>query len=138
MKGKISFGQFNIPVVKGLVYLKDDKSDTTDYLFVNEPKGKFSMYFEKGMNKFDLSNPESLDRNYNLVEVNKSDKKIKFFCPEKHHNLDSAVWYFYVEMTDSDGQSHSLPGQIRVLCDTLFQGKPKFISVLEKINLSVN
>jgi hypothetical protein len=65
---------------------------------------------------------------------------IKFFCPEKHPNLDSVVWYFYVELFDERGVTHILPGQVRVGMDAfqskLAKGKPKFIEVLENVKLN--
>ena len=67
-------------------------------------------------------------------------RKIKFFCPEKHPNLDSVVWYFYVELLDERGEVHGLPGQVRVgmrdFQSELAKGKPKFIEVLENVTLN--
>ena len=72
--------------------------------------------------------------------MKRSDRMIKFFCPEKHPNLDSVVWYFYVEVFDEQGVAHGLPGQVRVgmrdFRSELAKGKPKFIEVLENISLN--
>ena len=65
---------------------------------------------------------------------------IKFFCPEKHENLDSAVWYFFMELYDERGEAHTLPGQVRVEfdgnCIRQAKGKPKFIELLEGVKLA--
>ena len=64
---------------------------------------------------------------------------IRFFCPEKHENLDSAVWYFYMELYDENGEAHTLAGQVRVEFDGNIlrqaRGKPKFIELLEQVKL---
>ena len=65
---------------------------------------------------------------------------IKFFCPEKHQNLDTAMWYFYMELFDEQGVAHVLPGQVRVAFENdrtqRIRGKPRFIEVLEGVKLA--
>jgi hypothetical protein len=121
-----------------LEYLLNEERTVTDYLFVNEPHEKFSMYFEDGFPIFKV--PESSERPYCLFEMKSGGRRIKFFCPEKHPNLDSVVWYFYVELLDDQGVAHGLPGQVRVgmrdFQAELAKGKPKFIEVLENITLN--
>ena len=135
---RILFGDFEFPRIRGLDYLLDEKKPVTDYLFVNEPRDYFSMYFENGFPIFTV--PENSERPYCLFEMKRPDRMIKFFCPEKHPNLDSVVWYFYVEVFDEQGVAHGLPGQIRVGLDEfqakLTKGKPKFIEVLEGVKLT--
>ena len=135
---RILFGDFEFPRASGLEYLLNEEQLVTDYLFVNEPHEKFSMYFENGFPIFTV--PENSERPYCLFEMKRSDRMIKFFCPEKHPNLDSVVWYFYVEVFDEQGVAHGLPGQIRVGLDEfqakLAKGKPKFIEVLEGVKLT--
>ena len=135
---RILFGDFEFPRTNGLDYLLDEKKPVTDYLFVNEPRDYFSMYFENGFPIFTV--PENSERSYCLFELKRPGRRIKFFCPEKHPNLDSVVWYFYVEVFDEQGVAHGLPGQIRVGLDEfqakLAKGKPKFIEVLENITLN--
>ena len=135
---RILFGDFEFPRTNGLKYLLNEELLVTDYLFVNEPHDSFSMYFENGFPIFTV--PENSERPYCLFEMKRSDRMIKFFCPEKHPNLDSVVWYFYVEVFDEQGVAHGLPGQIRVGLDEfqakLAKGKPKFIEVLENITLN--
>ena len=96
------------------------------------------MYFENGFPVFTV--PENSERPYCLFEMKRSDRRIKFFCPERHKNLDTAVWYFYVEVLDEKGVAHGLPGQVRVgmrdFRSELAKGKPKFIEVLENITLN--
>ena len=48
LEKRVLFEDFEFPVVKGLEYLMDEENPTTDYLFINEPSEKFSMYFERG------------------------------------------------------------------------------------------
>ncbi len=107
---RILFGDFEFPRTNGLKYLLNEELLVTDYLFVNESHDSFSMYFENGFPIFTV--PENSERPYCLFEMKCSDRRIKFFCPEKHPNLDSVVWYFYVEVFDEQGVAHGLPGQI--------------------------
>ena len=135
---RILFGDFEFPRTNGLKYLLNEELLVTDYLFVNEPHDSFSMYFENGFPIFTV--PENSERPYCLFEMKRPDRMIKFFCPEKHPNLDSVVWYFYVEVFDEQGVAHGLPGQVRVgmrdFRSELAKGKPKFIEVLENITLN--
>ena len=135
---RILFGDFEFPRTNGLKYLLNEELLVTDYLFVNEPHDSFSMYFENGFPIFTV--PENSERPYCLFEMKRPDRMIKFFCPEKHPNLDSVVWYFYVEVFDKQGVAHVLPGQVRVGLDEfqakLAKGKPKFIEVLEGVKLT--
>jgi hypothetical protein len=136
-KGRILFDKFEFPRLKGLEYLHDEKNDITDYLFVNEPHERFSMYFENGFPIFKV--PEDGDRSYFLFEIKNPDRRIKFFCPEKHEKLDTVVWYFYVELFDTRGVGHELPGQIRVSTKApyvrMMKGKPPFFEILETVKL---
>ena len=135
---RILFGDFEFPRTNGLKYLLNEEELVTDYLFVNEPHDSFSMYFENGFPIFTV--PENGERPYCLFEMKRPDRMIKLFCPEKHPNLDSVVWYFYVEVFDERGIAHGLPGQVRVGLDefqsNLAKGKPKFIEVLEGVKLT--
>ena len=135
---RILFGDFEFPRTNGLKYLLNEELLVTDYLFVNESHDSFSMYFENGFPIFTV--PENSERPYCLFEMKRPDRMIKFFCPEKHPNLDSVVWYFYVEVFDEQGVAHGLPGQVRVgmrdFRSELAKGKPKFIEVLEGVKLT--
>ena len=135
---RILFGDFEFPRTNGLKYLLNEELLVTDYLFVNESHDSFSMYFENGFPIFTV--PENSERPYCLFEMKRSDRMIKFFCPEKYPNLDSVVWYFYVEVFDEQGVAHGLPGQVRVgmrdFRSELAKGKPKFIEVLEGVKLT--
>ena len=137
---RILFGEFEFPVEKGLEYLINENVPETDFLLVNEPHDTFSMTFEKDFPIFTV--PKNSDRDYFLFELKREDRVIKFFCPEKHANLDTAVWYFYMELYDESGEAHTLPGQVRVEFDgdTIRQprGKLKFLEVLENIQLVLN
>ena len=97
-------------------YLLNEEQLVTDYLFVNEPHEKFSMYFEDGFPIFKV--PEGSDRPYFLFEMKSPGRMIKFFCPERHKNLDTAVWYFYVEVLDEKGVAHGLPDRSESACAT--------------------
>jgi hypothetical protein len=136
-KKRILFDKFEFPVIKGLKYLSNDKNPSSDYLFINEVNDDFSMHFEKDFPIFTV--PENLERNYCLFELKRTDKIIKFFCPEKQRNIDSAVWYFYVKFIDLDGSTHTLPGQVRVAFKGVnafeVKGIPKFIEVLDKVKI---
>ena len=137
---RILFGKFEFPVEKGLEYLVNENIPETDFLCINEPHDTFSMMFEKDFPIFTV--PEKSDRDYLLFELKRSGRVIKFFCPEKHKNLNSAVWYFCMELFDESGEAHTLPGQVRVEFDgdTIRQprGKLKFLEVLENIQLVLN
>ena len=135
---RILFGDFEFPRIRGLDYLLDEKKPVTDYLFVNEPHDCFSMYFEDGFPIFTI--PENDERPYCLFELKRPGRMIKFFCPEKHQNLDTAMWYFYMELFDEQGVVHVLPGQVRVAFEKdhtqRIRGKPQFIEVLEGVKLA--
>ena len=135
---RIIFGRFEFPVEKGLEYLVNENIPETDFLCINEPHDTFSMMFEKDFPIFTV--PENSDRDYFLFELKREDRVIKFFCPERHKNLDSVVWYFYVELFDEQGVAHGLPGQVRVEfdgnCIRHAKGKPKFIELLEGVKLA--
>jgi hypothetical protein len=135
---RILFGDFEFPRTNGLKYLLNVEQLVTDYLFVNEPHDEFSMYFENGFPIFTV--PENSERPYFLFEIKHHDRMIKFFCPEKHPHLNSAVWYFYVEVFDEQGVAHVLPGQVRVAFKKdhtqRIRGKPRFIEVLEGVKLA--
>ena len=134
---RILFGKFEFPMEKGLEYLVNENLPETDFILINEPSDSFSMTFEKDFPIFTV--PKNSDRDYFLFEQKRKDRVIKFFCPEKHENLDSAVWYFCMELYDESGEVHTLPGQVRVEFDgdilRQAKGKPKFIEVLERIKL---
>ena len=112
---RILFGKFEFPVEKGLEYLVNENLPETDFLLINEPHDVFSMIFEKDFPIFTV--PKNSERDYFLFEQKRQDRVIRFFCPEKHENLDSAVWYFYMELYDENGEAHILPGQVRVEFD---------------------
>ena len=135
---RILFGEFEFPVEKGLEYLINENVPETDFLLINEPHDTFSMTFEKDFPIFTV--PKNSDRDYFLFEQKRKDRVIKFFCPEKHENLDSAVWYFCMELYDERGEAHTLPGQVRVEFDGNIlrqtKGKPKFIELLEGVKLT--
>ena len=135
---RILFGEFEFPVEKGLEYLINENVPETDFLLINEPHDTFSMTFEKDFPIFTV--PQNSDRDYFLFEQKRKDRVIKFFCPEKHENLDSAVWYFCMELYDESGEAHTLPGQVRVEFDGNIlrqaKDKPKFIEVLEQVKLT--
>ena len=135
---RILFGEFEFPVEKGLEYLINENVPETDFLLINEPHDTFSMTFEKDFPIFTV--PKNSDRDYFLFEQKRKDRVIKFFCPEKHENLDSAVWYFCMELYDERGEAHTLPGQVRVEFDGNIlrqtKGKPKFIELLEGVKLA--
>ena len=135
---RIFFGEFEFPVEKGLEYVVNDNIPETDFLLINEPRDSFSITFEKDFPVFKI--PEKVERDYCLFELKRKNKTIKFFCPEKRNNLDTVIWYFYIELYDESGEAHTLPGQIRVGFDGKVlrqaRGKPKFIEVLEAIKLT--
>ena len=135
---RILFGEFEFPVEKGFEYLINENVPETDFLLINEPHDTFSMTFEKDFPIFTV--PKNSDRDYFLFEQKRKDRVIKFFCPEKHENLDSAVWYFCMELYDERGEAHTLPGQVRVEFDGNIlrqtKGKPKFIELLEGVKLT--
>ena len=133
----IIFGDFEFPIIKGLEYLTNESLSETDFLLINEPHQDFSLMFEKNFPIFSI--PEKPERDYCLFEIKRRDRVIKFYCPERRQNLEAVVWYFYVEIFDSNGNVHAIPGQVRVefdgVCLRRIKGKPKFIEVLEQIKL---
>ena len=133
----IIFDQFEFPIIDGLNYLMNEQIPDSDYLFVNEPNDYFSIYFEKNFPVFKV--PDKLERDYCLFQIKKSNRIIKFFCPEKQKKINNVVWYFYVELTDNNGQLHILPGQVRVVYDNkdfLLKKMDSIIHILEQVNIS--
>ena len=135
---RILFGKFEFPVEKGLEYLINENIPETDFLCINEPHDTFSIMFEKDFPIFTV--PKRSERDYLLFELKRSDRIIKFFCPEKREDLNTSVWYFYMELYDESGEAHTLPGQVRVEFDGNIlrqtKGKPKFIKLLEGVKLA--
>ena len=133
----IIFDQFEFPIIDGFNYLMNEQIPNSDYLFVNEPNDYFSIYFEKNFPVFKV--PDKLERDYCLFQIKKSNRIIKFFCPEKQKKISNVVWYFYVELTDNNGQLHVLPGQVRVVYDNkdfLLKKMDSIIHILEQVNIS--
>ena len=134
---RILFDGFEFPIIKGLEYLINENVPETDFLLINEQHDAFLLMFEKDFPIFTV--PENSDRPYCLFEMKRPGRVIKFFCPERHKNLDSVVWYFYVELFDEQGVAHGLPGQVRVgldePCIRMAKNKPKFIEILGKVRL---
>ena len=135
---RILFDRFEFPVERGLEYLVNENVPETDFLLISGKHDAFSLMFEKDFPIFTV--PENGDRPYCLFEMKRPGRVIKFFCPERHKNLDSVVWYFYVELFDEQGVAHGLPGQVRVEfdgnCIRHAKGKPKFIELLEGVKLA--
>jgi hypothetical protein len=140
LEKRVLFEDFEFPVVKGLEYLMDEENPTTDYLFINEPNEKFSMYFERGQNPFDVSQTSETDKTYCLFQIKRKNRTIHFYCPERLPNRESVMWYFYVEILDENGKVHTLPGQMRVVlkssCLRLTDEKEQFIEILEQVKLT--
>lgn len=134
---QILFGSFEFQRIRGLEYWMDENKPVTDSLLVNQPHKGFFMYFEKDFPAFTV--PENSTPPYCLFEMKRPDRVIKFFCPETHQTLDSAIWYFYTELFDEHGTAHGLLGQVCVRTDPPFlrhtRDKPLFIRILEQIKL---
>ena len=137
METIVLFDEFEFPIIDGFEYLINDKIIKSDYLFINELNDDFSIYFEKEFPVFSI--PKNSTSDYCFFELKRDKKNIKFFCPERQKNIDSSVWYFYVEILDENSEIHILPGQVRVVfegLDTLqVKGIPKLIDVLEKVRI---
>ena len=58
MEKIILFDEFEVPIIKGLEYLANEKIINSDYLFINESNDGFSMYFDKEFPVFNI--PENL------------------------------------------------------------------------------
>ena len=92
----ILFGRFEFPVERGLEYLINENVPETDFLLINEPSESFSLMFEKDFPIFTV--PEKSDRDYLLFELKRSERVIKFFCPERHkistRRYGTSAWSF--------------------------------------------
>ena len=136
----VLFDRFEIPVRRGLDYLMDEENQATDYLFINEPHGKFSMYFERGQKPFEVTDRSTADHEYCLFQMRRPDRTIHFYCPERLPDRESVMWYFYVEIFDENRNAYILPGQIRLVpahgCLRMADQKTQFIEVLEQVRLS--
>ena len=140
VQGKVLFDRFEFPVIRGLDYLMDEENPSTDYLFINEPRERFSMYFERGQKPFEVTENGAADKEYCLFKMKRPDRTIHFYCPERMPDRESVMWYFYVEIFDGKGNAHVLPGQVRVVladgCLRMPNGKTKFIEILENVKLN--
>ncbi len=133
----IRFGRFLIPRLNEFKYLQSEECTDNDFLFVNEPHGAFSIYFEEGFPRFLV--PDRSDRDYCLLEVKRPNKMIRLFCPARHRRLCSVIWYFYVELFDENGEQYCLPGQMCVNTEDNIEREIKhqtvLLTVLEQIQL---
>ena len=140
LEKRVLFDRFEFPVIRGLNYLMDDKSPTSDYLFINDPHEKFSMYFEVGQKHFNVTEKGEKENDYCLFQIKRTNRTIHFYCPERLPNRESVMWYFYVEILDENGKVHTLPGQMRVvlksICLRLTDEKEQFIEILEQVKLT--
>ena len=139
LEKRVLFDSFEFPIIRGLNYLMDEENPTTDYLFINEPHEKFSMYFERGQKPFEVTDKSATNKEYCLFQMKRPNRTIHFYCPERLPNRESVMWYFYVEILDEYGKVHTLPGQIRVVladdCLRMSDGKTQFIKILEQVKL---
>ena len=139
---RVLYDRYEIPVIEGYEYLFDEKKPVTDYIFINEPPDGFSIYLEKGVKPFTehLELYRKGDRTFKLVTVKLADRNIHFICFESNPNRDAVVWYFYIELFDKQGDTHILPGQVRVVLSDgsppILDGNTPFIKILEQINLN--
>ncbi len=140
LEKRVLFDSFEFPIIRGLNYLMDEENPTTDYLFINEPHEKFSMYFERGQKPFEVTDKSATDKEYCLFQMKRPNRTIHFYCPERLPNRESVMWYFYVEILDEYGKVHILPGQMRVVlkssCLRLTDEKKQFIEILEQVKLT--
>ena len=140
LEKRVLFDRFEFPVIRGLNYLMDEENPTTDYLFINEPHEKFSMYFERGQKPFEVTDKSATDKEYCLFQMKRPNRTIHFYCPERLPDRESVMWYFYVEILDENGKVHTLPGQMRVvlksICLRLTDEKEQFIEILEQVKLT--
>ena len=140
LRKRVLFDAFEFPRVSGLDYLMDEENPTTDYLFINEPHEKFSMYFERGQKPFEVTDKSTTDKEYCLFQMKRPNRTIHFYCPERLPDRESVMWYFYVEIFDENGKPHILPGQMRVVlkssCLRLTDEKEQFIEILEQVKLT--
>lgn len=139
LEKRVLFDRFEFPVIRGLNYLMDDKSPTSDYLFINDPHEKFSMYFEVGQKHFNVTEKGEKENDYCLFQIKRTNRTIHFYCPERLPNRESVMWYFYVEILDENGELQILPGQIRLSfpkgCIKITERKSPFIKILEQVEL---
>ena len=61
METIVLFDEFEVPKIKGLEYLVNDSLVSSDYMFINELKDGFSMYFEKNFPIFNIHKNSSRD-----------------------------------------------------------------------------
>lgn len=139
MKKRLSFDQFEVLVPKGHEKIVD-KDATTDYLFINAPKGAYSVYFDSAMPVYEASVLDKIEE-HSSMRLKLKDRTISFFCPSAAEDKKLGVWYFNVEFTSPDGQSLFLPGQILIkfdqLCKQALGLKLPFVEVLKGIRLNL-
>ena len=137
VRKRVQFEDFEIPIPKGHEKIVD-KDSTTDYLFIHAPKQIYTVYFDSTMPFYD----SSILRGFvqaSTLEIKLKDRKIVFFCPTGADGRKDGLWYFNIEFANDDEMTPTLPGQILVNYDEVYQrtvcGKLPFIEILENIQL---
>ena len=137
VKKQIKFGEFEVPIPKGYKQIVD-KDSTTDYLFVNAPRGIYTIYFDSSMPIYGQSILDGAEEGSSL-ELKMQDRKICFFCPTRTKGRKDALWYFNLEFKSSEDELLILPGQVLVNSDEVYRktvgGKLPFVEILEQIKL---
>ena len=134
---RVEFGEFEVPIPRGYKQIID-KDDTTDYLFINAPRGIYTVYFDSTM-PFYSDKVMNRYKEGSILELKMNDRKIVFFCPYGGSDRKDGLWFFNIDFATGGDEVLTLPGQIMVNSDEVYRkticGKLPFVEILEQIKL---
>ena len=137
VRKRVRFGEFEVPIPRGHERITD-KDETTEYLFINAPRGIYTLCFDSGMPLYSEKILSGYDEG-SMLDLKLPDRRIVFFCPLRQGDRKDGLWYFNIEFR-SDSEILVLPGQIMVNSDEVYRktvgGKLPFIDILEHIKLN--
>ena len=109
---RATFENYTFQIPPKLCFEKDGNEQYGENLFVYDPQEKYLISFESGMPCFDLryrGNP-----NYRSEEYGEGQIKINLCYPQTSSKVHGSMVYFHVELSDAEGNMHSLPGQMNI------------------------
>ena len=113
-KKYINFCGFHIPVLPEFTYKEDGFVKGPRVLFLEDLKEILLITLEESMRCIDDLVIEQEDRGYEAKEYLHESKKLQLVYPYQPDMKSCRMGYFHVELTDEEGETHILPGQMCV------------------------
>lgn len=109
----IFFEGFLLPVLPGLTYRTEYICcKTPQEVFILDDKKRFHLSLAAGMKCIDLLPFEDSPTDFGETEQRQGDRYIHLRYPLQVRVPKASVGYFHVELTDGQGEIHTLPGQL--------------------------